>query len=47
MIMTDKIVKEQGKKPEEVYLMNWIDALNWLSLYHERDKYIEHIQKQI
>lgn len=47
MLMTDKIVKEQYKKPEEVYEMNYMDCLNWLSMYHERDKYIQHIEKQM
>lgn len=46
MLMVDKVVKEQGKTPEQVYEMNYIDCLNWLSMYKERDKYIEQLEKQ-
>lgn len=46
MLMIDKLIKEQNKTPELVYEMNYIDCLNWLSMYKERDKYIEQIEKQ-
>lgn len=46
MLMVDKLVKEHNKTPDEVYDMNYIDGLNWLSLYHEKEKYIERIKKQ-
>jgi hypothetical protein len=46
MLMVDKIVKEQNRTPDEVYEMNYLDCLNWLSLYKEKEKYIEQIQKQ-
>lgn len=36
-LMVDKLVKELNMKPEEVFNMNWISALNWLSMYKEKD----------
>lgn len=45
MLMVDKIVKEHNMTPEGVYEMNYIDCLNWLSMYKERDKYIEQLEK--
>lgn len=36
-LMVDKLVKELNMKPEEVFGMNWISALNWLSMYKEKD----------
>jgi hypothetical protein len=46
MLMVDKLVKEHLKTPEQIYETNYIDCLNWLSLYRERDKYVESITKQ-
>lgn len=46
MLMVDKLVKEHNKTPEEIYDTNYIDCLNWLSMYREKEKYIESIQKQ-
>jgi sulfur relay (sulfurtransferase) DsrF/TusC family protein len=46
MLMVDKLVKEHNKTPDEVYLMNYIDALNWLSMYREKERYIEQLEKQ-
>lgn len=45
-LMVDKLVKELNLSPEVVYKMNYIDCLNWLSLYHERDKYIDQVNRQ-
>ena len=39
--MVDKLVKELNLPPNEVYDMNYLDCLNWLSMYHQRDKYIK------
>lgn len=36
-LMVDKLVKELNMKPDEVFSMNWIAALNWLSMYKEKD----------
>lgn len=44
--MVDKIVKEHNKTPEQVYEINYIDCLNWLSMYREKEKYLESLQKQ-
>lgn len=44
--MVDKLVKEHNKTPEVVYLMNYIDCLNWLSLYKQKEEYIEKISKK-
>lgn len=46
MLMVDKIVKEQNKTPEMVYEMNYIDCLNWLSMWRERDKWVEKMEKE-
>jgi sulfur relay (sulfurtransferase) DsrF/TusC family protein len=39
--MVDKLVKELNLSPDKVYEMNYIDCLNWLSMYNQRDKYIK------
>lgn len=46
MLMIDKLVKELNLTPDTVYEMKYIDCLNWLSMYSERDKYKEQLQKQ-
>lgn len=46
-LMVDKLVKELNLKPIEVYEMNYIDCLNWLSLYHQKDKAMEQQNKKI
>jgi hypothetical protein len=43
--MVDKLVKELNLTPDKVYEMNYIDCLNWLSMYHQRDKYMKQINK--
>lgn len=45
-MMIDKLVKELNLTPNDVYEMKYIDCLNWLSMYHERDKYKEQLQKK-
>lgn len=44
--MVHKLVKELNLTPEEVYEMNYIACLNWLSMFHQRDKHIEMTRKQ-
>lgn len=46
MMMVDKLVKELNLTPEAVYSMNYIDCLNWLSMYNEKDKYIARLEKE-
>jgi hypothetical protein len=46
MLMIDKLVKELNLTPDAVYDMNYIDCLNWLSMFNDRDKYKEAIQRQ-
>ena len=46
-MMVDKLVKELNLTPNSVYEMNYIDCLNWLSLYQQKEKYIEQQQKKI
>jgi sulfur relay (sulfurtransferase) DsrF/TusC family protein len=41
MLMVDKLVKEHNKTPDEVYKCNYIDCLNWLSLYRQKEEWIE------
>ena len=45
-LMVYKLVSELNLTPEIVYKMNYIDCLNWLSMFAEKDKYIEMINKQ-
>lgn len=35
MLMVNKLVKELNMKPIEVYKMNYIECLNWLSLFND------------
>lgn len=44
--MVDKLVKEHNKTPEEVYETNYIDCLNWLSCYKQKEEYLQKIQKK-
>lgn len=44
--MIEKLVKELNLTPEKVYCMNYIDSLNWLSMFNERDKYVKMLEKQ-
>jgi len=46
MLMIDKLVKELNLTPDMIYEMKYIDCLNWLSMYSERDKYKEQLQKK-
>jgi sulfur relay (sulfurtransferase) DsrF/TusC family protein len=45
MLMVDKLVKEHGKTPEQIYLTNYIDCLNWLSLYKQKEDYLRQLEK--
>lgn len=45
-LMVEKLVKELNLTPIQVYEMNYIDCLNWLSMFNDRDKYIQMLQKQ-
>jgi hypothetical protein len=44
-MMIEKLVKELNLTPDGVYEMNYIDCLNWLSLFNEREKYIKALEK--
>lgn len=44
-LMIEKLVKELNLKPTEVYEMNYIDCLNWLSMFNEKDKAIKQQNK--
>lgn len=39
--MVWRLVEELNMKPDEVYEMNYIACLNWLSMFHQRDQFIE------
>jgi hypothetical protein len=39
MLMVDKLVKELNMTPDGIYKMNYINCLNWLSMYHEKETY--------
>jgi hypothetical protein len=43
-LMIDKLVKELNLKPNEVYEMNYIDCLNWLSMFSQREKIIKEMK---
>ena len=38
LMMVEKICKELNYKPEEVYKLNYLNCLNWLSMWFLRDK---------
>lgn len=44
-MMIHKLCQELNYKENEVYEMNYINALNWLSMFKEKDKYLEHMYK--
>jgi hypothetical protein len=45
LLMVEKLCTHLNMKPHEVYEMNYIDCLNWLSMFNQRDKYIREQQK--
>lgn len=46
LMMVDKLVKELNMKPDEIYKMNYIDCLNWLSLFNDKERWIAQQQKK-
>lgn len=44
-LMVHKLVEELNMKPDEVWKMNYIDCLNWLSMFNERDKELKKLMK--
>jgi hypothetical protein len=44
--MVEKLCEKLNMKPEEVYEMNYLDALNWLSMFVMRDKHLKDIQRK-
>jgi len=45
LAMIDKLSNGDITKHNEIYDKNWIECLNLLSYYNERDKYMEKINK--
>lgn len=43
--MIKKLIDELNLTPDGVYKMNYIDCLNWLSMFNERDKMLEQNNK--
>ena len=41
LIMVEKICEKLNYKPEEVYELNYINCLNWLSYWMVKDKYLK------
>lgn len=39
--MIYKLIKELNLTPEAVYKMNYIDCLNWLSLFNDKEKMLQ------
>jgi len=46
LLMVEKLCDKLNMKPEEVYYMNYIDALNWLSMWAMKEKHIEDMERQ-
>ena len=46
MLMIEKLCEKLNMKPVEVYDMNYLDALNWLSMWNMKEKFIEQMSKQ-
>jgi len=44
--MIERLCEKLNMKPDEVYEMNYLDALNWLSMWAMKDKHIEDLHKQ-
>lgn len=45
-IIIEKLITKLNKSDEQVYTMNWISSLNWLSMWKEKELYEHHIQKE-
>lgn len=39
LLMVEKLCNKLNYKPEEVYKLNYINCLNWLSMWNNYDKY--------
>ena len=47
LLMVEKLCEKLNMKPEEVYEMNYLDALNWLSMFVMRDKHLKDQERQM
>jgi hypothetical protein len=45
-MMVEKLCEKLNMKPEEVYDMNYLDSLNWLSMWNQKEKFIQQQMKQ-
>jgi hypothetical protein len=46
LLMVEKLVKELNMTPTQVYEMNYIACLNWLSMFSLKEKHIRDIEKK-
>jgi len=46
LILVEKMCNKLNYKPDEVYDLNYISCLNWLSKWKEDDLYMASLQKQ-
>jgi hypothetical protein len=46
LMMVEKLCEKLNMKPEEVYDMNYLDSLNWLSMWNQKEKFIQQQMKQ-
>lgn len=44
--MVDRLAGGDITKHKDIYEMNYIECLNLLGLYHDRDKYVEAVNKR-
>lgn len=44
--MVEQLCEKLNMKPDEVYNMMYLDALNWLSMFAMKERYVQQLQKQ-
>lgn len=43
--LIQRFIKELNMKEKDIYKMNYKHGLNWLSMWYQRDKVLEHAEK--
>lgn len=47
LLMVEKLCKELNYKPEEVYKLNYLSCLNWLSMFSMKERWVREQEKKI
>ena len=45
--MVEKLCEKLNYKPEEVYKLNYLSCLNWLSMFSMKERWVREQEKKI